>query len=118
MIGLLSGASGYYRKAQEKYDGVSRRADADVTRAFMEIVNGAPNAPRAHSMPKSSSVILEFALIKYETIQMMAELPADVNTEIAEIIREQVRAGDWPKDIESSNAAIKLLIEESLRQPD
>lgn len=118
MIGLLAGASGYYRNAREKYDGVNRHADADVTRAFMDMVDGSPTAPRAHPMPKSSSVILEFSAIKHDTIHMMADLPADMNTEIAEIIREQVRAGDWPKDIDSSNAAIKLLIEARLRQPD
>ena len=43
---------------------------------------------------------------------MMAELPAEMNTEIAEIVRARVKAGDWPNGIEASNAIIKALIME------
>ena len=118
LIGLLIGASGYYRKARTNHDRASPRPDAEVTRAFAEMVEAALDSPNDLAVQKSLSVILEFGLIKQDAIRMIAKLPADMNVQIAEIIREKVHAGDWPKEIERSNAAIISLIEEYINQFD
>ncbi len=114
MIGYLTGINSSHRRAEAKYDAVSRHIDADVTRTFHNITEPASNAADRALPSNSSSVMLEFSAIKHDAIHMMAELPADVNSEIGEIIRAQVRAGDWPKDLEASNSAIKALIRQRL----
>lgn len=118
MTGFLTGLSGLYRRTVAKYDVVNRHADADVTQTFLDMTGGVRDASHPLLPSNSSSVVLEFSAIKHATIQMMAELPADMNTEIAEIVRAKVKAGDWPKDIEGSNATIKALIIERLAKPE
>lgn len=114
MIGFLSGITGTHRRTEAKYDAVTRHVDADATRTLQGLTEPVSDAPALPS--NSSSVVLEFSAIKQDAIHMMAELPAEMNAEIAEIIRGKVRAGDWPKGLEASNSAIKGLMRERLQK--
>lgn len=116
VIGFLTGLSGSHRRTEAKYDAVSRHVDADVTRTFQGLSERVPHASDRPLPSNSASVMLEFSAIKQDAIHMMAELPAEMNAEIAEIIRAKVSAGDWPKVLEASNSAIKALIRERLQQ--
>ena len=88
-----------------------------MTQTFLDMTGSGRDASQPLLPSNASSVVLEFSSIKHATIQMMAELPAEMNTEIAEIVRARVKAGDWPNGIEASNAIIKALIMERVAKP-
>ena len=117
MTGFLTGLNGYYRRTVDKYNRVNKHGDADVTQTFLDMTGSVRDASHPLLPSNASSVVLEFSAIKHATIQMMAELPAEMNTEIAEIVRARVKAVDWPNGIEASNAIIKALIMERVAKP-
>lgn len=60
----------------------------------------------------AANISVELNSVKKEVIQMMKNLPADVNIEIADDIRAKIRSGDWPIDRQASNNAVKAMIED------
>ena len=63
----------------------------------------------ANAGPKkgTAAVSLELSSIRRDTITMMNSMPAEINVQIADEIRDQIVKNEWPVDKQTINARIK-----------
>jgi hypothetical protein len=57
-----------------------------------------------------SSVFVKLNSVKADVLKKMNQLPIEVNIEVADKIRAEIKAGNWPKNKNDSNDAIKAMI--------
>ena len=59
---------------------------------------------------------MELKSVKKDAIASMNKLPREVNVQIADQIRQQIRSGNWSIDRNEANNAIKKIIGEHLSE--
>ena len=64
----------------------------------------------------AAGVAVELHIVKKDVIASMNKLPREVNVQIADQIRQQIRSGNWPIDRNEANNAIKKIIGEHLSE--
>jgi len=64
----------------------------------------------------AAGVAVELNSVKKDVIASMNKLPREVNVQIADQIRQQIRSGNWPIDRDDANNAIKKIIGEHLSE--
>ena len=64
----------------------------------------------------AAGVAVELNSVKKDVIASMNKLPREVNVQIADQIRRQIRSGNWPIDRDDANNAIKKIIGEHLSE--
>ena len=58
----------------------------------------------------AAGVAVELNSVRKDVIASMNKLPREVNVQIADQIRQQIRSGNWPIDRNEANNAIKKII--------
>ena len=64
----------------------------------------------------AAGVAVELNSVRKDVIASMNKLPREVNVQIADQIRQQIRSGNWPIDRNEANNAIKKIIGEHLSE--
>jgi len=100
--------SGYREVTKSMRAGKARGAAISAGRDFYK------NIPEigllnANAGPKkgTAAVSIELSSIRRDTITMMNSMPAEINVEIADEIRDQIVKNEWPVDKHTINARIK-----------
>ena len=110
-----------YQKLKAGYDNTEMfmHISSAKNRAIKAMDDGLKNVaaiPLLMSETKSgsgpSSVLVKLNSVKRDVLQMMNQLPVEVNIEVADRIRAEIRSGNWPKNKTDSNNAIKEMIKD------
>jgi len=108
-----------YQKLKAGYDNAEKfieisTAKSRVIRAMDDGIQNVDSVPLLMSEPKNTSgpasVLVKLNSVKRDVLQMMNQLPVEVNIEVADKIRAEIESGNWPTNKNESNNAIKALI--------
>ena len=108
-----------YQKLKAGYDNAEKfieisTAKSRVIRAMDDGIKNVESVPLLMSEPKNASgpasVLVKLNSVKRDVLQMMNQLPVEVNIEVADKIRSEIKSGNWPTNKKESNNAIKALI--------
>ena len=115
----MSVNSGAYQKMKAGYENAENLMEnyAAKKRVIQASTHGRGNMSRVGmgssqvtQYSSAANISVELSSVKKDVLQMMKSLPAEVNIEIADEIRERIRSGNWPIDRQESNNAIKAMI--------
>ena len=115
----MSVNSGAYQKMKAGYENAENfmESSAAKKRVIQASTHGRGNMSRVGmgssqvtQYSSAANISVELSSVKKDVLQMMKSLPAEVNIEIADEIRERIRSGNWPIDRQESNNAIKAMI--------
>lgn len=115
----MSVNSGAYQKMKAGYENAENfmEISAAKKRVIQASTHGRGNMSRVGmgssqvtQYSSAANISVELSSVKKDVLQMMKSLPAEVNIEIADEIRERIRSGNWPIDRQESNNAIKAMI--------
>ena len=115
----MSVNSGAYQKLKAGYENADRFIDnsAAKKRVIQASTHGRGNmstvgmgSSQVTQFSSAANISVELSSVKKDVLQMMKNLSAEVNIEIADEIRSRIRAGNWPIDRQASNNAIKAMI--------
>ena len=94
----------------------SNDAKGRVIRAMRDNIQELPRVGLLNSQVRQfssvHSVSVKINSVSKDVITEMAKLPVKVNIEIANKIRAEIQAGNWPKDKNASNLAVKAAIQD------
>lgn len=117
----MSVNSGAYQKVKAGYENADRFIEnsAAKKRVLQASTHGRGNmstvgmgSSQVTQYSTTANISVELNSVKKEVLQMMKNLSAEANIEIANKIRSKIRSGDWPIDRQASNNAIKAMIED------
>jgi len=115
----MSVNSGAYQKMKAGYENAENLMEISAAkkRVIQASTHGRGNMSRVGmgssqvtQYSSAANISVELGSVKKDVLQMMKSLPAEVNIEIADEIRERIRSGNWPIDRQESNNAIKAMI--------
>ena len=121
--GAMGGAS--MQSLASGYDVANRliKSNSAKGRAISATSDGVDNikpvgmlSAQVKKLSGAAGVAVELNSVKKDVIASMNKLPREVNVQIADQIRQQIRSGNWPIDRDDANNAIKKIIGEHLSE--
>jgi len=121
--GAMGGAS--MQSLASGYDVANRliKSNSSKGRVISATSDGVDNikpvgmlSAQVKKLSGAAGVAVELNSVKKDVIASMNKLPREVNVQIADQIRQQIRSGNWPIDRDDANNAIKKIIGEHLSE--
>ena len=121
--GAMGGAS--TQRLASGYDVANRliKSNSAKGRVISATSDGVDNikpvgmlSAQVKKLSDAAGVAVELNSVKKDVIASMNKLPKEVNVQIADQIRQQIRSGNWPIDRNEANNAIKKIISEHLSE--
>lgn len=121
--GAMGGASA--QRLASGYDVANRliKSNSAKGRVISATSDGVDNikpvgmlSAQVKKLSGAAGVAVELNSVKKDVIASMNKLPREVNVQIADQIRQQIRSGNWPIDRNEANNAIKKIIGEHLSE--
>ena len=121
--GVMGGAS--MQRMASGYDVANRliKTNSAKGRVVSSTSDGIDNikpvgilSAQVKKLSGAAGVAVELNSVKKDVIASMNKLPREVNVQIADQIRQQIRSGNWPIDRNEANNAIKKIIGEHLSE--
>ena len=121
--GAMGGAS--MQRLASGYDVANRliKSNSAKGRVISATSDGVDNikpvgmlSAQVKKLSGAAGVAVELNSVKNDVIASMNKLPREVNVQIADQIRQQIRSGNWPIDRDDANNAIKKIIGEHLSE--
>jgi len=121
--GAMGGAS--MQRLASGYDVANRfiKSNSAKGRVISATSDGVDNikpvgmlSAQVKKLSGAAGVAVELNSVKKDVIASMNKLPREVNVQIADQIRQQIRSGNWPIDRNEANNAIKKIIGEHLSE--
>ena len=115
--GVMGGAS--MQRLASGYDVANRliKSNSAKGRVISATSDGVDNikpvgmlSAQVKKLSGAAGVAVELNSVRKDVIASMNKLPREVNVEIADQIRQQIRSGNWPIDRNEANNAIKKII--------
>ena len=121
--GVMGGAS--MQRLASGYDVANRliKSNSAKGRVISATSDGVDNikpvgmlSAQVKKLSGAAGVAVELNSVRKDVIASMNKLPREVNVQIADQIRQQIRSGNWPIDRDDANNAIKKIIGEHLSE--
>ena len=121
--GAMGGASA--QRLASGYDVANRliKSNSAKGRVISATSDGVDNikpvgmlSAQVKKLSGAAGVAVELNSVKKDVIASMNKLPGEVNVQIADQIRQQIRSGNWPIDRNEANNAIKKITGEHLSE--